>query len=274
MTATILALLDDLFLLPRIQDVARDTGYQIKHISAPGDLGINATSELRSIPLTEPLEGPEAVFIRHVSALRPALILVDARAKRIPWAAWIQVLKTSAATRRIPILVYGPHVEGDLLERASALGADAVVTRGSFNNRMAELINKHSRTLPDDELQTACEGALPKKVLQGIDLHNQGDFMQAHEWFEEAWMAADEMEGYLYRALLQLTVTEYHLTRNNLRGAQKMLLRIHQWLDPLPPVCRTVDVAAIKDDVASLRQHLDHKKPSSDLLPTQIRLVS
>jgi hypothetical protein len=274
MSREILALIDDLFLVPRIEDVARNAGFNLRVIAQPDDFGIRDAPATRRVPLTEPLEGGDALLVREVSALQPCLILVDANAKRLPWARWIQVLKTSAATRRIPILVFGPHVQKELLEKARSQGADVVLSRGAFTKRLAELINEHS--LPDrtQELSTACEGELALKARQGIELHNRAEFFEAHELFEEAWMEADMLESYLYRAMLQFTVAYLHLSRDNLAGAQKMLLRIHQWLDPLPDTCREVDVAKFKRDVATLRAGIFSKPPSTDLHPKRIQLVS
>jgi CheY-like chemotaxis protein len=176
MKLTILALLDDLFLLPRIQDVAHHMGYSVKLYAPPEDVGIEHDPIERAIPLTEPLDGLEATLVRQISALEPGLILIDAGMMSMPWMRWIRVLKTSAATRRIPILVFGPHVQIELLERASPLGADAVVSRGSFNNRMAELIEKHSRIDQTRDLINACEGDLAAKAILGIKMHNQGNY--------------------------------------------------------------------------------------------------
>ena len=53
----------------------------------------------------------------------------------------------------------------------------------------------------------------------------------------------------LYRGILQVGIAYYQIEQGNYRGAVKMLLRVRQWLAPLPPVCRGVDVAALRDDV-------------------------
>jgi predicted metal-dependent hydrolase/CheY-like chemotaxis protein len=277
MTQTILALLDDLFLIPRVQDVVSDSGFELKLVAKPVDLGIDIEPVVRATPLTEPLEGAEAILVREISALQPSLILVDVNLESVPWAQWIRVLKTSAATRRIPILVFGPHVESDRLEQARQMGADKVLSRGAFHKRMPALIQEHARPEFSQRLREACSGQLSPKALSGIELHNQGQFFEAHEALEEAWMEAYEDEGYLYRSLLQFTVAYLHLQRGNLRGAQKMMLRIHQWLDPLPDVCRGVDIAAFKSTVAALRARLIRQPTptiNANLHPAQILLVS
>ena len=271
---TILVLLNDLFLLPRVQDVAQRIGCSVELITQAEDLGMKDDPSERVIPLTEPLDGPEAILVRQISASQPGLILIDAGMTTLPWANWIRVLKTSAATRRIPILAYGPHVQTELLERARSAGADAVVTRGSFNNRMAELIEKHCLKDRTQDLITACDGELAPKAIQGIELHNQGDYLEAHEFFEDAWMDSSEFEGYLYRSLLQFTVAHLHYSHGNVRGAQKMLLRIHQWLDPLPDTCRGVDLAMLKRDVSVLRDGLTTDPLSLNLRTSRIQLLS
>lgn len=274
MTNTIVAFLEDLFILPRIEDVATHAGFRLMPVSSPDDLGITGDPIDRPIPLTEPLEGPDAILVLRISELQPALILIDAGSQRLPWARWIQVLKTSAATRRIPILVFGPHVQSEMLESASALGADVVVSRGVFHRQMADRITRHSRPARAAAFMETCQGELAEQVREGIALHNQGAYYEAHELLEQAWMEASEMEGYLYRAILQLTVTCLHLDRGNMRGARKMLLRIRQWLDPLPDVCRQVDVADMKQQVSFLREALHRDPVPSNLRPTRIRLVS
>ena len=192
-----------------------------------------------------------------------------------PWKAhWVQVLKTSAATRRIPIIVFGPHVQEARLNQARSLGVEAVLTRGTFSKRMGEILGKYTRRIPIEALASSCDAPLSDKARQGIELHNRGEYHDAHEWLEEAWMEIGDPEGYLYRALLQFTIIHLHLSKDNLRGARKMLLRVHQWLDPLPPLCRGVDVATLKANVESLRDALTFEPARFELRPFQIQLVS
>jgi predicted metal-dependent hydrolase len=66
-------------------------------------------------------------------------------------------------------------------------------------------------------------------------------------------MAAEGSEADLYRSLVQIAVIYLHLQRRNVRGAAKVLLRLHQWLDPLPDICRGVDVASLRAGIQCLR---------------------
>jgi CheY-like chemotaxis protein len=274
MSCLILAFSNDLFLLPRMQDVAQALGFQLHVISQASDLGIEGDPQPETLSLTEPLEGPAAQLIRRVSALQPDLILCDTTLVELPWLDWIQILKTSAATRRIPILVFGPHVEHESLEQAREMGAEVVLTRGVFHKGMATHFNEHCLPDPRPALARSCSGLLAEKARRGIELHNAGEFYEAHELLEHAWMEAPEAEGSLYRALLQFTVAYLHIERGNLRGARKMMLRIHQWLDPLPDTCRDVDVSALRASVEHLRSALESSSSMSDLHPQRIQLVS
>jgi hypothetical protein len=252
----ILALTSDLMLAARLEDVARGLGFEITIVDRPESLGAAGPPGPRRVPLTEPLEGPDAELMRRLVARRPALILVDVAADDLPWERWISILKTSAATRRIPVLAFGPHVETDRLARAGRAGADEALARGAFLRGLPRWIEQWAR-LPDRRsLEEACVGLLSAKAVRGIEHINSGEYFEAHEELEHAWMEAGEAEGYLYRALLQVAVALLQVERHNPRGARKMLLRVRQWLDPLPARCRGVDLGAVRSVVAELDQTL------------------
>ncbi len=76
-------------------------------------------------------------------------------------------------------------------------------------------------------------------------------------------MAEPGEAGYLYRALLQVTVTYLHIERGNQRGAAKMLMRLRQWLDVLPDRCRGVRIDDLREHVARVRQAVSELSPDS-----------
>jgi hypothetical protein len=61
--------------------------------------------------------------------------------------------------------------------------------------------------------------------------------------------------------LIQVAVAYLQVQRGNLRGAQKILLRLRQWLDPLPSPCRGVDVAALRAQMEAFRAALGSEQP-------------
>jgi hypothetical protein len=270
--ALVIALTSDLFIVPRLQDVARALGFEMAVVDRPEGLGASGEASLRPVPLTEPLEGPDAVLMRRLVDRRPALILVDTASDEFPWERWISTLKTSAATRRIPILAFGPHVDTDRLVRAERAGADQVLARGAFLRDLPRLLQHWARVPDLRSLEAACLGPLSARAVRGIEHINAGEYFEAHEELEHAWMEAGESEGFLYRALLQVAVALLQIERRNPRGARKMLLRVREWLDPLPASCRGVDLAAVRTVVAELDRGLEAGSPDLASIRLQIPL--
>jgi hypothetical protein len=167
------------------------------------------------------------------------------------------VLKSGSATRRIPILAFGPHVEEEMLAEATHNGADRALPRGAFLSDPARWIETYASKPDADALEAGCREPLSDLGRRGLDLLNRGHFYEAHEALEHAWLAEATAGGQVYRVLLQLAVAYHHLQEDNRRGAAKMLLRIRPWLDPLPDRCRGVDLAVVRLLVVRLQQALD-----------------
>lgn len=259
----VLAFCDDLFLIPRLEDAARELSYRLRFVDRPEDLGAEGPPVERAIPLTEPLTGPDAILVRRLAETRPALLLFDLTSRTIPWERWIQVLKTSAATRRLPIVAFGPHVENLTLDRARQAGADLVLTRGALQATLADVLREWASVADQTAISKSCQEGRSALAEEGITHLRAGEFFEAHESLEKAWMAEPDSSGYLYRSMLQVAVAYLHIQRGNFRGAAKLLLRLHQWLDPLPSRCRGVDVEALKSNVQELQDALDRLGPDN-----------
>jgi CheY-like chemotaxis protein len=269
----ILAFTEDLFLQPRLQDTAHRLGFDLQIIESAQVFGSDDSPSGERMALTEPLSGPDSALIRWLSATHPALLLFDTTARNLPWRRWIQVLKTSAASRRLPVIAFGPHVNESDLASARAAGADEVFTRGQFQAKLADILQDWAEPPIAGQLQKACRGRVSQLASHGIKLHNQGDYFEAHEELEHAWMEADEHEGYLYRALLQVSVAHLHLERGNAAGAAKLLMRVHRWLDPLPDSCRGLDLARLRRAVEQLRSALYQSLDSGDAVGAEFQPI-
>lgn len=213
--------------------------------------------EFNPIQLTEPLDGPDGDFMRSIIDDRPELLLLELPSLESPSMNLIHLLKTSAATRRIPIIAIGKS-NGDL-ELALQAGADDAFLEDDWLSRSKNMFTSWSARLAVKDSNQACHGELHPLAAEGISAINLGQYYRAHELLEEAWMAVEEGEGRLYRALLQIAVAYLQIQRQNWRGAMKMLLRMRQWLDPLPPVCMGIDIAETQRIMANLRDKLDKK---------------
>ena len=235
----------DLMFTSRIANVAAHLGYKIVWLpdvtAVAGDTAVTG----RESP-GEQLHGQTGQLFEKITAWQPALLLFDLNNEAIPWQRWIAALKSSPATRRLPILCFGSHMDVAATQTARSAGADLVVARSKFTAEMAELFEKYGRVPNPRALAETCAQPLAPLARQGIVLFNQGHYYECHDDLEEAWRADDSPGRDLYQGILQVGVALYQVERGNYRGAVKMLLRARQWLEPLPDVCRGVNVAQLR----------------------------
>ena len=251
----IVAFVNDLMTANKIENVAHHLAYQLNTIGeanqlAPADLDAPAKQA------AEPVFGRQAVLFSELTEWQPALLIFDLGNEAIPWREWIPMLKSSPATRRIPILCFGPHVNVEMITTAREAGADEVVGRSRFMSAMPELINKLARSWDYPAITTACQEPLSALGKKGIEEFNKGDYYEAHEYLEDAWNEDTGPARDMYKAVLQVAVAYLQIERKNYSGAVKMFLRARQWLEPLPDVCRGVHIIRLKQDAQDVYQKL------------------
>lgn len=252
---TILAFVADLFFSSRIEQVARRMGYEIHWIEKAEDLFPGRfSSSIRQY--AEHLEGPGAVLMQKLTNMQPVLLIFDLNNSDIPWQSWIALIKSAPATRRLPVICFGSHVDVEVFKIAKDVGADTVVARSRFVNDMPKLIEKYARKMDFGALQDSCALPLSGMAIKGLEEFNRGEYFQAHESLEEAWNEDTSPGRELYRAILQIAVAYLQIGRGNYRGAVKMFLRVRQWIDPLPDWCRGVNVARLRADSIRVYQML------------------
>lgn len=256
----ILGLVSDLFFTVQIENAVKALGYRVQWIERGEDVEPDQAGPART-RLGEPLTGPGSGFIARLVEWQPALVVVELSSTAIPWPEWIAALKSSAATRRIPVVAFGPHADLTLSTRAIDVGCDAVIAKSRFVSALPELIQKYARATDPAILTADCEGQLSPLALKGIELFDRREFFEAHEELEHAWNEEPGPARELYRGILQVAVAYLQITRQNYDGALKMFLRLRQWLDPLPDKCRGVDVAQLRADALAARAELERLGP-------------
>lgn len=244
----IVAFVADLLFASQIERAADAAGFQIKWIEQAGDLGEPDQPGIIEAP-GESLHGRHGQLFQQITNWQPVLLLFDLGNQQLPWQTWLARLKSSAATRRIPAIAFGPHTDTALFESAKGRGANAVYARSRFFSDLPAILQKHARQLDHASLELCCQQALPDLARQGIDLFNQGAYYQCHDALEAAWKAEKGACRTLYQGILQYGIALYQIQKGNYRGAVKMLLRLRQWLDPLPSLCRGVDVAQLRQNI-------------------------
>lgn len=241
-TPLVLGFVADLMFAVKIEQAATGLGFQVDWV----ERGEQVVAPLPAGEAAEPLDGPAGALIDYVSQRQPNLLIFDLGNQAIPWREWLPLLKSSPATRRIPLMCYGSHVDADTLSIARSCGADAVLARSRFASDLPHLIQKYI-LLPDfAAIQQGCQAALSEIGLHGLEAFNHGEYFEAHELLETAWNQDPTPAKELYRAILQVAVAYYQIERGNYNGAVKMFQRMRQWFEPLPDECRGVDVKRLR----------------------------
>lgn len=251
----IIGFIADLFFSVKVEDAASRLGYRVEWIERAAQVA-PSEPELPYHTIGEQLVGQGAVLLDQLTLSKPALLIFDLGNREIPWREWIALIKSASATRRIPVLCFGSHVDVDTMKAARSAGADAVLARSKFASSLPELIQKYARIPDYAGLEEACQGSLSQKALVGLEKFNHGEYFEAHEFLEAAWNEDETPARELYRAILQVAVAYLQIERANYNGALKMFLRMRQWIDPLPDLCRGVDIAQLRRDAYTVYDRL------------------
>ena len=255
----ILTLISDIFFSVQVENVIRTLGFDLRRIERGDEIEPAAEDNQTHAGayLGEPLTGRGARFVAQLAEWQPVLVIVELSSREIPWQAWIAAMKASPATRRIPVLAFGPHTDLDLRAAALDAGVNAVVAKSRLVTGLASLIDEYARLVDRPALEVDCAGEMSALAAKGIELFNTGQYFEAHEELEHAWLAETGPVRELYRGVLQVAVAYLQITRRNYRGALKMFLRMRQWLDPLPDECLGVNVAKMRLEAGEARAALE-----------------
>ena len=192
----------DLMSTTKIEPAAVHAGFEMVWVET-------AVSVAEVDPLAPPerpgerLHGREGKLMQKLIDLQPALLLFDLSNQAIPWQQWMAIIKSSPATKRIPIIAFGPHEDVDLMRTAKESGCDQVLARSRFFSDMPQLLRKYAH-IPDlDVLVETCAQPLPELAQEGIALFKQGEVYKCHDSLEEAWKDDQTAGRDLYQGILQ-----------------------------------------------------------------------
>lgn len=115
----ILAVLDDLFFMVKINESAKHAGLPIEFLKTEIDLLERAKTH-------------------------PALIIFDLNYRGVDVLKLVEALKADAATKDISVIGYLSHVQGELKLKAQAAGCDAVMPRSAFSQSLPQILKRHA----------------------------------------------------------------------------------------------------------------------------------
>lgn len=105
--------------------------------------------------------------------------------------------------------------------------------------------------------------SLDPEARKGIGLYNLGEYFEAHEALEAAWMKTRPPERELYQGILQIGLAYYQISRGNYRGALKMFKRGQRNLKPLGESFLGVDLTQLREDALKVENAVRHLGPDS-----------
>lgn len=82
----------------------------------------------------------EAEFVKRLEKSEPALIVLDLNTG-LPWPNWIPAAKANFATRKIPWLAFGSHLNIRRLRAARKIGADKVVPKSELAEELEHALD-------------------------------------------------------------------------------------------------------------------------------------
>ncbi len=136
-TTHIVAVVRDLFFAVRIGNTLRPLGYRVDVVNS--DTALRAA--LRDGPGT------------------PALVIVDLAFGAIDPPGRIAALKADPATRAIPVLAFGSHLDHAARAAAKAAGADRVVANSQLAADLPALVTRLTRAVPAGNPAATAGGA-------------------------------------------------------------------------------------------------------------------
>jgi CheY-like chemotaxis protein len=115
MAANVVALVEDLFFLTKIQEAAKAVGVKV----VPGDARLSSAA---------------------IAEAQPQAIILDLNYRGLPIVDCIRALKADPATRPIRIVGFVSHVQEQLISAARAAGCDSVMARSAFARQLPNLL--------------------------------------------------------------------------------------------------------------------------------------
>ena len=118
-TKRVLAVLEDLFFTVKINEAAKRAGLGVAFVKSERD-ALDQAAE------------------------HPALIILDLNFAGIEPVALVRKLKADPELKKISLLGYVSHVQGELKQAAQEAGCDMVLARSAFSQNLQQIMKRHA----------------------------------------------------------------------------------------------------------------------------------
>jgi hypothetical protein len=158
------------------------------------------------------------------------------------------------------------HIEGSQL---SELIIPYAKTRRSKWDRTRKARNIEANKI-------AYAGSVPldwncRTLAEGLACYRKGEFFQAHEHWETAWLTLEEPEKSFLQALIQVTAAFHHLDAGNSAGAVSLLRRALRRLERCPSHFGGIAVTPLCAEVSEWLRMIESGARSVPAAHPQIR---
>jgi len=116
----ILAVVDDLLFTVKISDAAKRSGLDVEFLKSEHDVMAKATHE------------------------KPLLFIIDLNNNSVDPLDLIAKLKGDGDLKRISLIGYLSHVQGELKQQAQEAGANIVMARSAFSQNLQQILKRHA----------------------------------------------------------------------------------------------------------------------------------
>ncbi len=93
--------------------------------------------------------------------------------------------------------------------------------------------------------------------LQGLEAYHNGDYYDAHEFWEDLWSDHYFEDRRFVQGLIQLSVSFVHLQNNNLNGAKGLMRKCIEKFNDYNGIQREINVDSLKKQIISIQNMYD-----------------
>lgn len=113
-----------------------------------------------------------------------------------------------------------------------------------------------------------------EQFRHGVEQFNARLFFEAHETWEEIWLATPEPDKTFLQGVIQIAAAFHHYSRGNTRGTRSLLEAGLRRLERFPDVHRELAVESLRAAARSWAQGLSEgSDPGSEKLPRIVYLA-
>ena len=93
-------------------------------------------------------------------------------------------------------------------------------------------------------------------ISEGIKLFNDGNYFEAHDYFEEIWAAEKSEKKLFYQGLVQISVGNYHFNSENYNGSLSQYSKGLKKLEKYPENYESINLVKFSAEINYLKEQI------------------